>query len=389
MLQLLAFIILTLPVFCWTIYRCYKQQRTVDITLLSMLYSCLVCDMSIIWYNMTYQHLPSAGIELFGELCTMVLVPTAYTYFSVKLGRAIKTSSTILGYSLILLRIFDGLTIQLGQDINLTNSAAQYYPNHLMIYDGDQLIMKMLISDFVLILQSLLVIVRTCTVYYMVKRNGLHVNKDMKYFAIWATFGSLLILLVSIPPVSFYVEPMYVWFFFIIFILIANTGLLLIAYGFDLRPILNAQGEEVKLDNIINNFDEISEQIKHLFNDEKVYLNQDIHIEDVADRISTNRTYISKIIKRDYNVSFTEFVNQFRIDEAKRVMLSDDKLLQEEIATRSGFSSASSFCRTFKRMTGVTPYEWYRSEKKNNNELLRSEEVDVETTDNDDSTSSK
>ncbi len=89
----------------------------------------------------------------------------------------------------------------------------------------------------------------------------------------------------------------------------------------------------------------------------KPYLNKDLKIWDISREIGSNRTYISRIINEDYGINFNHFVNRYRVEEAKRLMLDDpgDNLNYESIAELSGFGSINSFIRAFKEFEQVTP----------------------------------
>lgn len=88
--------------------------------------------------------------------------------------------------------------------------------------------------------------------------------------------------------------------------------------------------------------------------DEQFYLKKNIRVEDVADMIHTNRTYISKLLKEEFGCSFTEFISHKRIEYARELMSAHPHFTQEQIAEMSGFTHASSFSRAFKQHTGCT-----------------------------------
>ena len=91
---------------------------------------------------------------------------------------------------------------------------------------------------------------------------------------------------------------------------------------------------------------------------EKPYLNKDFRLSDMMQVIPMNRTYLSQFIKSEYDCTFYQFVTNFRIEEAKRVMRENPDMRVQEIAEHCGFSSATVFGRVFLRETGLTPTEW-------------------------------
>ncbi|NDV59446.1 AraC family transcriptional regulator [Bacteroides sp. 519] len=98
-----------------------------------------------------------------------------------------------------------------------------------------------------------------------------------------------------------------------------------------------------------------------LMEDEQVFLNKDLHLDDVAQMIHSNRTYISRLIHDEFNCNFSEYINGLRIEYAKNLLQQNPHYTQEYIATQSGFSHSSSFSRTFKKQTGITFREWQRN----------------------------
>lgn len=90
----------------------------------------------------------------------------------------------------------------------------------------------------------------------------------------------------------------------------------------------------------------------------KPYLNKDFGLVQLMEVLPMNRTYLSKFINTEYDCSFYQFVTNYRIKEAKRLMREHPDMLLQDVADQSGFSSATVFGRIFRRETGVTPTEW-------------------------------
>lgn len=91
---------------------------------------------------------------------------------------------------------------------------------------------------------------------------------------------------------------------------------------------------------------------------EKPYLNPDFQLADLRQALPLNRTYLSQLINSEYGCSFYQWVSNLRIREAKRLMTEHPDLKVQEIADRCGFSTRTTFTRTFLRETGRTPSEW-------------------------------
>ncbi len=82
--------------------------------------------------------------------------------------------------------------------------------------------------------------------------------------------------------------------------------------------------------------------------------NGNITITECADALGVSSTYIWKILKMEGGRSFSDYVEEYRLEEAKR-LLSQTNMTVAEIAARLGYNNAQNFIRFFSKMTGVTP----------------------------------
>lgn len=120
--------------------------------------------------------------------------------------------------------------------------------------------------------------------------------------------------------------------------------------------------KDVKPDILISADELLIENLIQYYHDEKPYLNPKLRVDDVAAKLNTTQKIIAAALKQFNNSNFNTFTNQYRIEEAKRIMenLSDDFYKVEAVAYDSGFGSKSSFYVAFEQFTGVKP-SYYRS----------------------------
>ncbi len=118
----------------------------------------------------------------------------------------------------------------------------------------------------------------------------------------------------------------------------------------DQQPTANA--------NANADLDAYAEALKQWMENAKPYLNPDFKLADLREVLPMNRSYLSQFINDTYGCTFYQFVNNYRIAEAQRLMSENPELKMTEIASRSGFTSRSSFTQTFTREVGVSPREW-------------------------------
>ena len=107
--------------------------------------------------------------------------------------------------------------------------------------------------------------------------------------------------------------------------------------------------------------DALSAGFKRLMDDKKLFLQPNLTLEDVADILHSNKTYVSRMVNNSYGLGFSELMNRMRVDYAKEYILSHRSARQSEIARNCGFLSASSFNTVFKKVTGTTPKIWFAS----------------------------
>lgn len=103
---------------------------------------------------------------------------------------------------------------------------------------------------------------------------------------------------------------------------------------------------------------DLMQHLCRLMEEQKPYLNSELKLQEVADLLGTNRTYLSAGIKAATGKSFTWFVNTYRVEYAKELLMRHPEEKISAIWAESGFSTESSFFRTFKAVTGSTPGEW-------------------------------
>lgn len=99
-------------------------------------------------------------------------------------------------------------------------------------------------------------------------------------------------------------------------------------------------------------------KLEQWMQEKKPYLNPNFRLIDMREVLPLNRTYLSQLIHSEYDSTFYQFVNRYRIEEAKRLLHENPDMRIEDVASGSGFSSREVFTRVFTKETGVTPREW-------------------------------
>lgn len=108
---------------------------------------------------------------------------------------------------------------------------------------------------------------------------------------------------------------------------------------------------------------EIKDRLLYLFEKEKIFTDPGLTLSVLAQKLNTNSNAISQVVNNEFNRTFNDLVNYYRVEEFKK------RVPQPEYAAYSimgvaydvGYNSKSSFNTAFKKQTGMTPSEYLRS----------------------------
>jgi len=105
---------------------------------------------------------------------------------------------------------------------------------------------------------------------------------------------------------------------------------------------------------------EIANNLKKVMKEEKPYLNKNLSLNLLADKLNSSTHIVSYVLNTHYNVNFYNYINNFRIDYCKALLKNPKKqhLSIEGIAFEGGFGSKSTFNTLFKKQSGMTPTQY-------------------------------
>ncbi len=95
----------------------------------------------------------------------------------------------------------------------------------------------------------------------------------------------------------------------------------------------------------------------------KPYLEGELVLSELAQQLGISANYLSQVINEQLEVNFYDFINGYRVEEAKQLMVSagQEKLNILSIALDSGFNSKSAFYTAFKKVTSMTPGQYRKT----------------------------
>lgn len=96
---------------------------------------------------------------------------------------------------------------------------------------------------------------------------------------------------------------------------------------------------------------------------DKLFLDKELTTGKLAELLETNKRYISEVINFEFETNFNNFINEYRIKEARQ-LLTDEKFKEyslQGISEFTGFNNRATFNAAFKKFTGVTPSFFYKN----------------------------
>lgn len=98
-----------------------------------------------------------------------------------------------------------------------------------------------------------------------------------------------------------------------------------------------------------------SKALNLLMTEDQIFLDADINVEVLAQRLDLHPKKLSQVINRSFNKNFFDFINDHRIEFAKKRLVEKPEKTVLEVLYESGFNSKSSFNTVFRKQTGMTP----------------------------------
>ena len=117
--------------------------------------------------------------------------------------------------------------------------------------------------------------------------------------------------------------------------------------------------ENINLSNLSNLYITVLRRIES----EKLYLNPEFSLQVMSELVNRRQRYVSQALSEVGKTSFPNLVNNFRINEARRLIADNPNITVIEIMEKTGFGSRQNFNRSFKQATGFTPSEYQERAK--------------------------
>jgi AraC-like DNA-binding protein len=99
----------------------------------------------------------------------------------------------------------------------------------------------------------------------------------------------------------------------------------------------------------------IQSRLEKLMMEKEVFKNQELKLSDLASEINIPPYQLSQFLNDTLGKGFTAFINEYRVNEACKMLLAGNNPKIEAIGFEVGFNSRSTFFSTFKKLKGTTP----------------------------------
>lgn len=95
--------------------------------------------------------------------------------------------------------------------------------------------------------------------------------------------------------------------------------------------------------------------MNQIMREQQLYLNPNLSLALLAKKVGHLQTTVSQALNENLRKSFNLYINEYRVQHAKSLLMGDSRLTMELVAERSGFNSSSTFFSAFKKIVGQTP----------------------------------
>ena len=100
---------------------------------------------------------------------------------------------------------------------------------------------------------------------------------------------------------------------------------------------------------------QIAANLTVLMETEKPYLTNDLRIKDLSEQLTLPSHQLSQVLNQHFGKSFFDYVNSYRVEEAKRLIAVHPEYTLLHLAFEAGFNNKTSFVNAFKKFEGKTP----------------------------------
>ncbi len=227
---------------------------------------------------------------------------------------------------------------------------------------------------FSIILNLLFLIIEYKMIFRKKRSDNYTINYDSKWIRIFYGLHVLIVIvwiILEVIDYYFYGDITFVlWLFLnLIFYWVGYIGIYkfrLARNRYEIRKIVNKEKKETNVKTNVSTENPYFKKMISFFEEEKLYKDSKLSRNDVAEKLGISVGYFSQIINTVSDKKFSDYLNFYRVEEVKKMLLNDEfkdyNLLA--IGLEAGFNSKSAFYNGFKKETGKTPSEYKKHHQK-------------------------
>ncbi|HOK03320.1 MAG TPA: helix-turn-helix domain-containing protein [Spirochaetota bacterium] len=102
----------------------------------------------------------------------------------------------------------------------------------------------------------------------------------------------------------------------------------------------------------------ILQRLKELMEEEKIFADEELTLKDLASELAISQHQLSQILNENLKKNFNTFINEYRIEEAKKMLIEEKERSILSIGIAVGFNSNTAFTTVFSKITGITPSQY-------------------------------
>ncbi|NQZ78065.1 MAG: AraC family transcriptional regulator [Ekhidna sp.] len=231
-----------------------------------------------------------------------------------------------------------------------------YFRQQMLEGDGSKSFLEFLISNlFRVYTLTYLLLAWRC----LVRSKKQVASPAKKWFSKLLISGFVLVITITSIIEWF---PLSVNYRFSFFLLVFSTHLFGLIYIYFNPPKYLVKADKYRKSGLTSKEEnDLLQRLVVCLDEEEIFKDPLLTLPKLARQLGTNGHYLSQIINSSFNKSFNELINEYRVKKACVLLGNEKSQSVEEMGETSGFASASSFFRVFKKQIGQTPAQYRKS----------------------------
>lgn len=345
---------------------------------------------------------PSWTLRSMQQVLSSMIVPIAYMYFSSQMGKKLFNSVSLSLLALMTLLLLPSAFFMLDGRMPV-DPVRDIAPMMFYFFYQGREVGSAHTADMVIMFQSFITLWRLVSIVQMVRLYQLTVSSHVRYFLFWWGAAILFIIFTSTHTTKEFADPMMQSLYFISYSILMVSIYYLLSLDLDLRlrmlnadeaaeemadeemadeemvdveeqkdmedeilpaPVFSADAEGLQepatiiedIDSFVLHSRVMAQQVRNVMDTQR-YLDPTLCIDDMARLLGTNRTYFCRMVKAEFDCTFSELLVKYRVEYARHQLLNPEYSIKD-VSVNSGFGTEKSFARRFTQYYGITPQKW-------------------------------